>query len=44
MFDLIVGDKIIRNGLDITPNPLPTKLYRNLQIGDIVQRKLKNGD
>lgn len=41
MLDLIVGDTIIRNGLDITPNPLPTKLDPNLQIGDFVQRKIK---
>lgn len=44
MFDLIEGDKIFRNGLDITPDILPKKLDPYLQIGDIVQRKLKDGD
>lgn len=37
-------DKIFRNGIDITPKEMPKLLIPKLEIGDIVQRRILNGD
>lgn len=38
------GDIIMRNGVDVTPTPLPKICPVDIKIGDVVQRRIMNGD
>lgn len=43
-FNFEEGDRIFRDGIDITPEKLPEKKEPDLKVGDIAQRKIRNGD
>ena len=43
-FDFVEGDRIIRDGVDITPEKLPEISPPDLRIGDIAQRNIIEGD
>lgn len=43
-FKLFEGDRIIRNMVDITPETIPLLCEPDVNIGDIAQRKIVNGD
>lgn len=43
-FDLQLNDQIFRNGVNITPTNIPLPKKFKLKVGDIAQRKLRNGD
>ncbi len=41
---LVANDKIIRNGIEIVDVKYPEKIHYELNVGDIVQRQLMDGD